>query len=717
MLRVRLRGGLLLKAAAIVGAVTASAHGANGFRVTLPAARTQPAYSAATGLSMTVDSRWPGAAPYRPIRVEIGAAASVQRDREIAIALHFMSRRRREPFATVRQKFSLRAGETRVEGVVSVPIAGGDHRQPWERLYWETEVDGQPEPALSIHPVQARAAGNNGQAGDLTVFRPKLDADGILADGRLNQYTTLDGFIADEKAGRPSDRWIHYASLDVVLLDPAVLEQIISADAAGLEVLLRWVAAGGSLWVERVAEIDGLNRLTEKLGGDGMRFGAVSALGDRPVEGAAGWWHESLAPRAERAEAADSLDLQSRLGELTSAIIGRDSRGWYAVREYGFGQVRAFQGDAFVPPKNLGQKERQQAVARWRDRGWAYRHGMSAAKPSRQFGNLLIPGIGTAPVGEFQVLITLFVLGIGPLNYWLLWRAQRLHLLVLTTPLAAAAATLGLIGYALVSDGFGVKARVRSLTLLNQQADGANLAASWSRVSQYAASAPTESFAFDKETVVYPIQPAWESAVARRDAAPRVVEWDDRRQLLSRGWLPTRTATQHLVVRCGETDRGVRFSPADAPSECRNELGAKIELLLVHPRQGEWFLANDIAEGVTASLAPIDRLDALSELRTRTIDNKPEFPIGADEAATETINRLQFSPRRRRSSDLSALSLNDNLMNKSLERLVGLEGGGALPLAPRSYIAVTHAAVDSPLGFEPSAIREIGSFHVVVGKW
>ena len=61
------------------------------------------------------------------------------------------------------------------------------------------------------------------------------------------------------------------------------------------------------------------------------------------------------------------------------------------------------------------------------------------------FANLLVPGVGLAPVTEFHVLITLFVLVIGPVNYWLLKRWRRLHLMVLTVPLAAALGDAGAV--------------------------------------------------------------------------------------------------------------------------------------------------------------------------------------------------------------------------------------------------------------------------------
>ncbi len=65
-----------------------------------------------------------------------------------------------------------------------------------------------------------------------------------------------------------------------------------------------------------------------------------------------------------------------------------------------------------------------------------------------------IQGVGEPPVTMFQVLITLFALGIGPVNYILLRSQKRLSWLMLTVPLGAVIVTVGLFAYAIAKDGF-----------------------------------------------------------------------------------------------------------------------------------------------------------------------------------------------------------------------------------------------------------------------
>ena len=302
----------------------------------------------------------------------------------------------------------------------------------------------------------------------------------------MRRYPRIGGLEVDQAAAEAQPNWLAYSSADVLVFDLAELEWL-AEDADAFVAVRRWVAAGGTLWIENTPGVAGLSEVAERLDGDGMLFGVGSELGDQAVSGAPDWRYESLAPPIDKSEtvAENQTDgVEIRLGDVAAMIVGKDSRGWYAVREFGFGRVVAFPRIASVVPRGLSDQERERGVQRWNSRGWASRHGVAAAMPSTRFGNLLIPGVGVAPVGEFQVLITLFVMLIGPVNYWLLRRAQRLHLLVLTAPIGAAAVTVGLIVYALVNDGFGVKARVRSLTLINQTSDGAAEAASWSRVTR-----------------------------------------------------------------------------------------------------------------------------------------------------------------------------------------------------------------------------------------
>jgi hypothetical protein len=62
---------------------------------------------------------------------------------------------------------------------------------------------------------------------------------------------------------------------------------------------------------------------------------------------------------------------------------------------------------------------------RWQ---WHMRHGLIMGQQNPDFWNFSIPGVGLAPVTAFQILITLFILYIGPVNYWFLQRRKNIAL-------------------------------------------------------------------------------------------------------------------------------------------------------------------------------------------------------------------------------------------------------------------------------------------------
>lgn len=88
-------------------------------------------------------------------------------------------------------------------------------------------------------------------------------------------------------------------------------------------------------------------------------------------------------------------------------------------------------------------------------------------QPELQAGQA-IPGLDQAPVLVFLLVILLFSITIGPVNFFLLRRAKRPMLALVTVPAIGFGTTLLMFGYAIVHDGFGVRGVERSWTLLDQ---------------------------------------------------------------------------------------------------------------------------------------------------------------------------------------------------------------------------------------------------------
>jgi hypothetical protein len=381
-------------------------------------------------------------------------------------------------------------------------------------------------------------------------------------------------------------------------------------------------------------------------------------------------------------------------------------------------------GDAMAPGERRSARRREiLRQSRAHDRairrtqGWQSRHGMTPDSANREFADLLVPGVGLAPVTEFQVLITLFVLVIGPLNYWLLRRAKRLHLLVLTVPLAAGLMTAALFAYAIVSDGFGTAARVHSLTLLDQRSGEATC---WSRLSYYSGLAPGSGLTMPSDTAVYPIIPGWNDGdIDASIGAEREIVWEPGEARLTRGWLRSRTPTQYLTIRARQSPHRLSLALEADKLRAHNELGTTIEYVVAVDEVGKLYAGEKLPAGASTSLLLAKRIDVIRRLRTVFAENEPELPAAlANRDSDFMILQQRQAQRMLRSQyglQFSGELLKDNLMNDALSDLTGLEDNPALQLPPRSYVAITETGPEVSLG--TSRAEEVASFHVLLGRW
>ncbi len=407
-----------------------------------------------------------------------------------------------------------------------------------------------------------------------------------------------------------------------------------------------------------------------------------------------------------------------------------DSARWYLQKPLGLGHVRAFptmwnaydvaESLTSLRPDPPSRGPRRNPLADpWRTTSrWGTRHGMLPDAANRDFSNLLVPGVGLAPVTEFAVLITLFVIVIGPLNYWLLKRSHRVHLMVVTVPAAAAVVTLTLFSYALLSDGFDTTVRVRSYTQLDQRTGEA---VCWARLSYYSGLAPHGGLTMPSDIAVYPIAPGWYDA---GDLSPvsahRELVWDGRAARLTVGWLASRTPTQFLTVRARRSPAQLELTRRGDGLKATNQLGARILYVLVVDDEGGLYAGEDVAAEAVTQLLPTSRTDALVRWRRLALENRPESPPPMAAGIRELVRLRRRSERQLLrqaygSPDFDQQELSGNLLNEAIADLAGLEGQTPMQLPTRSYLAVTETGPEVALGAD--GVTEQASFHVLVGRW
>jgi hypothetical protein len=712
-----------------------------------------------SGLWLYVDTRWVNGYGYRPVEVTICSPAPATADRIITVQLHCGW----DSDVSAEQDFELPLGSTSASAIVAIP----NYQQSMNCYWWEVWVDGIKDVDLSIKKEDAkRQFGGSGiSVSTVRVLVPGLDAQHKSS----TSTSTLDHEVLSLKLSGFPRRWIDYTCLDVVSLSIAELEQLSQTNPAAFAAIGRWVRAGGHLWVCEVgAKLEELPRVSKSLQLPGSLVQTTADSGarqpnesapnkpdaadeDRPAR--SGWrpartrggafamgqaqgftdnrtgqtrWVSD--PRVIAALDRDPNYVRNGqtldpTDETTPRSWTLDSSQWFLEQRVGLGMVRAFRGaneaatfarQGIVVNANstangdaTAQVPRALAVALRSTRHWDARHGLIPDGGNPEFARLLVPGMGLAPVTEFQVLITVFVLLIGPLNYWLLKRYKRLQLLVLTVPIAAGAATAALFAYAAISDGFDTTVRVRSLTTLDQQTGEA---ACWARLSYYSGIAPGKGLVMPADVAMYPILPTWTSDNANTS---RAMLWDANEVRLAQGWLNSRTPTQYLMQRSRKSPHHIEVTAGNGKMQVTNRLGTRIESLLAIDEKGKFFTGENVEDGARTILEPISRAQAVQRIVPVVRENEPEMPTA--------LSGSDFRVGRRRGlfgryvPQASGDQLRDNLADRAVTDLAGLNGRPALDLPARSYVAITASGPEVVTGI-PHA-EEQASFHVIVGSW
>lgn len=612
----------------------------------------------------------------------------------------------------------LPAGQTQTKLVVRLPQAN-----EWRHLWWDTWIDGVHDPDLSFdseQPVNLMQTSNSRwQTGHMSLLEAS-DSSGrkTVVDQGLQIHSP--GLSLNLMQGELADNWLDYTPYDFVSIEFDELVGLVASNPARVAPLLQWVRAGGVLWIEQVGDDwQRLQELHQLFGWDNDSPIEPSKPINRQEVGALGWTYVDLVPPSGVVSEPElmrdfdpSQPAKSRATDKASVY----TTDWFVGRRFDWGMVIAFHKTHDEPPRSMNTARNQlMAGTFWKAQAWPVRHGLTPGSANGDFSNWLIPGVGLAPVVSFQVLITLFVLVIGPLNYWILKRLGRLHLMVVTVPTAALLITGALLAYGLFSDGLATRLRTQSITLLDQRS---NQATTWSRMSYYAAFAPRNGLTFSDQTAVYPIYPGLvESYAGGGSRTARTIEWADGQQKMTSGWMASRTPTQFLAIEPRETQAELIIDINQNQSRVENQFDAKCQLICVVDEEGEWLMAEQVEAGQTSELERVKRSDAIAAYRKTLTDREPRFP-GAIDAANDSpllYEQRRTMRRRNRNRNYSYVEFGDSNLHDRWQDLLGFSGGEALNLSERSYVMVTELA-PLPLSRDNFAVED-SSVHIVIGRW
>ena len=641
-----------------------------------------------SGLQVTMEAQWIQTGGYFPIKITVQSTTGpVTADRVLLIEL---VPRYGGNASKVSQVVEIPEGSTSAEVMVLTPQS--DMSFFYTVDVWE---DGEKIKDLSSNSgFLLNRSQMSGQQGMSILL---VGSEQGLMAVQSNLQMSLSGsnslHFDQMVAGELPTRWIDYSGLDVVCMSIAELQSFAAMNPAAWLAVKDWTVSGGNLWIfdvgpnwERLPEAERLLSFAEKDSGTALPTDRGWTSGD--LSSYVQWSNDLGQTRSSSA------------GQGIATVIrpsitppGNSKPPEFLHQQLGQGMVLALPGTG--PNNNtMGQWSyilNQLGAERM---NWSQRHGLVLNEYNPDFWNLMIPGIGLPPVTGFQVLITLFVLVIGPLNFYLLRRWNQLKLLLVTVPVAAALVTILLLGYSLVADGLGVRARVRSLTKIDQTTGDT---VTWSRQSYYAGIAPSQPLLFPEDTVVYPI----ESETNRRrlrNRRGRNWHWDSNGQHLA-GWLPTRTPSQLLAISSRTTNRRIEVSTKAEPPTVTNHLGTAIQHLVLVDGAGNYYQATAIGDGDSKELQASNAADATKSLRVAFNENSTEYLPGIGRTGPAIMSGwYPSSARATQSTSLLELGLDT----------AGLVG-------QREYVAIVRKSPEVTLGLD--SIEEESSFHVIMGDW
>jgi hypothetical protein len=726
----------------------------NGAVIKMPLKR--PA-SRSSNLTLSIDTRWTQNYGYRPVEVTISSRKPVTADRTISIKLY--SGWAWNGNMRVEQEFRLPSGSMSASTTVLMP----QYQAGMSFYFWDLRVDGYLDRDLSLKQEDAYGISQGGYSGVSGVSF--LSTTTAIDQRQLVSPNNMEFEVLSLNLKEFPKRWLSYTCLDAATVSLDELINLKQSSPDAFQALRFWIRAGGQLWVNEVgADFERLPELSKLLQLRASVSPNVELSDDSPLERQddgepqAGWRPLKTVdgspdgqvmtfmdqrdgttrtvrnPRViERLQNDPNFSVISQRFDTTSndfRPLGRRLWGkWFVEQPLGLGMVRAFRETNDVtlfqqsPAANVNAGNQNvsadmppalrmalDSVGRW-----GSRHGTVPDDANVSFSDLLVPGMGLAPVTEFQVLITLFVVGIGPVNYFLLKRWRRLHLMVLTVPLAAGVVTLALFAYAFLADGFGTTVRANTYTSLDQRTGEA---ACWSRLSYYSGLAPRSGLTMPDDVAVYPIVPDWNGiSIESVVNSKRDLRWAPDEARMTRGWLRSRTPTQYLTVRARTSPIKLEFTPVRDRLRVKNSLNTGIDYLVVADDAGKFWSAEKLANGSLNFLQPVERLDAVDRFRKIVAERSPQTPdalVGTNPQSS--FQRRQWMAMRGRYSGYSGNeTIEANLANASIATLAGTDGREGLALPPRSYVAVTQTGPEVVFGMD--GVLEDASFHVIAGQW
>ncbi len=323
---------------------------------------------------------------------------------------------------------------------------------------------------------------------------------------------------------------------------------------------------------------------------------------------------------------------------------------------------------------------------------------LSAQSDANWFWRNLIVTVGKPPIWRFCIAVTLFGIILGPGLLFLTGWLGRRSLMIFLVPAFSLLATLAILSYAVLREGFATHLRINSVTSVDSTT-GQSFA--WSRQNIFSGMPPRNGLNFASDTYVREVIPNEDSYYSMKDPRKNVDyhAYIGEQQTLS-GWLKPRQQQQLLI---GHAVANVPF-PIGIRKEneeviVTNRTKQTLPIVTFRGAKDDYYFVQDLGPGASQAVVPDDQPSVNSNVGLVMLDLRPSAP---DELSGggNLLNFLSNYSMNHEMRDILDAAYGDYLSNKSTIP----EYGAAVVMREADWL-------ESPVEGESA-----DNLHVVIGE-
>ena len=241
-----------------------------------------------------------------------------------------------------------------------------------------------------------------------------------------------------------------------------------------------------------------------------------------------------------------------------------------------------------------------------------------------------IPGLGELPYRVLTVLLVLFAILIGPVNFLVVKASGKPSLLLVTIPLLALLATAAILSYGIFYQGIDVRSASHTHTVLDQRE---HHAATIEKRSFFAGLAPARGLLPRAGTLCFP------DSIQLSGGGTSLFEIDlDSGPRWSRDYLPVRRQVAQTLLVDRTARARLEVERRDDSLAVTNALGEEILLLAVRDPRGGWYVTSDTLAPNGTALLPATESSEMERLADRMSDLAWTPGEGVDEETLPAVH-------------------------------------------------------------------------------